>query len=71
MVQPVCSQCQSMMERYRQSVGHTLANQGKYKFYNLQCTIELSHWYKVDKVFYTPEAKLRCVKITSYIMMRS
>ena len=21
--------------------------------------IELSHWYKVDKVFYTPEAKLR------------
>ena len=31
------------------------------------CNIELSHWYKVDKVFYTPEAKLRCVKITSYI----
>ena len=25
--------------------------------------IELSHWYKVDKVFYTPEAKLRCVKL--------
>ena len=33
--------------------------------------IELSHWYKVDKVFYTPEAKLRCVKITSYITKRS
>ena len=32
---------------------------------------ELSHWYKVDKVFYTPEAKLRCVKITSYITKRS
>ena len=28
-----------MMERQRQSVGHTQANQkGKYKFYNLQCT---------------------------------
>ena len=35
------------------------------------CTIELSHWYKVDKVFYTPEAKLRCVKITSYVTKRS
>ena len=33
--------------------------------------IDLSHWYKVDKVFYTPEAKLRCVKITSYITKRS
>ena len=33
--------------------------------------IELSHWSKVDKVFYTPEAKLRCVKITSYITKRS
>ena len=33
--------------------------------------IELSQWYKVDKVFYTPEAKLRCVKITSYITKRS
>ena len=33
--------------------------------------IELSHWYKVNKVFYTPEAKLRCVKITSYITKRS
>ena len=33
--------------------------------------IELSHWYKVDKVFYTPEAKLRCVKIKSYITKRS
>ena len=33
--------------------------------------IELSHWYKVDKVFYTPEAKLRGVKITSYITKRS
>ena len=33
--------------------------------------IELSHWYKVDKVFYTPEAKLKCVKITSYITKRS
>ena len=37
------------------------------QYYN----IELSHWYKVDKVFYTPEAKLRCVKITSYITKRS
>ena len=35
------------------------------------CNIELSHWYRVDKVFYTPEAKLRCVKITSYITKRS
>ena len=33
--------------------------------------IELSHWYKVDKVFYTLEAKLRCVKVTSYITKRS
>ena len=33
--------------------------------------IELSHWYKVDKVFYTPKAKLRCVKSTSYITKRS
>ena len=37
----------------------------------LRDNIELSHWYKVDKVFYTPEAKLRCVKITSYITKRS
>ena len=38
---------------------------------NLKYNIELSHWYKVDKVFYTPEAKLRCVKITSNITKRS
>ena len=41
-------------------------------FFKLQIyNIDLSHWYKVDKVFYTPEAKLRCVKITSYITKRS
>ena len=40
--------------------------------YNIHTyNIDLSHWYKVDKVFYTPKAKLRCVKITSYITKRS
>ena len=33
MMQPVCGQCQSMMERQRKYVGHTQANHmGKYKF---------------------------------------
>ena len=40
-------------------------------YYIIYNNIELSHWYKVDKVFYTPEVKLRCVKITSYITKRS
>ena len=40
-------------------------------YYIIGYNIELSHWYKVDKVFYTPEAKLRCVKIISYITKRS
>ena len=42
-----------------------------FKIINARYNIELSHWYKVDKVFYTPEAKLRCVKSTSYITKHS
>ena len=34
MIQPVCGQCQSMLEGYRQSVGHTQAKKGTGK-YNL------------------------------------
>ena len=34
-MQPVCTQCQSIMERYRQSVGRTQANHSKYKFFIL------------------------------------
>ena len=45
-MQPVCSQCQSIMERYRQSVGHTRANHGgEYKFYNLQFTYIIVIWH--------------------------
>ena len=43
----------------------------QFKIINRIVVIELSHWYKVDKVFYTLEPKLRCVKVTSYITKRS
>ena len=40
------------------------------ELYFLSHAIKLSHWYNVNKVFYTPEAKLRRVCI-SYITKRS
>ena len=58
---PLCMYCSSIYE----------SDQGLVAAGYSICNIDLSHWYKVDKVFYTPEAKLRCVKITSYITKRS
>ena len=51
---PVCSQCQSMMERQRQSVGHTQANHmGKYKHFilcNTHTDYNLAQLIKIVKL---------------------